>query len=379
MKAFNTASLPRLILKEAAFRELPGLVAEAGFRDIGVVHGRSVYAAHGEDFRRSLRSLGIPFREAEVRGEPSPAMVDSIVSAWSDHVPELIVAVGGGSVLDAGKAVCAMLAEGGGVSVREYLEGVGSREPSGRSLPLYAVPSTAGTGSEATKNAVISELGSFKKSLRHDNFVPVLACIDPLLAAGAPRQVSAAAGLDAITQLLEAYLSTGANEFTDALALSGLSAAGRAFPRILREPGDLDARLSMGYAAYLSGVVLANAGLGVVHGAASPLGAARDIPHGVVCGLLLPGSVRHIEDYAARSGDSLLQQKIDRACRALGSGERRASEFLEGLLAESGLPGLASYGFDSGELSRLAADTGLKNSPVSFSENEIAGLFLERL
>ena len=379
MKDFKIASLPRLILKEGAFRDLPGLVAEAGFRDIGILHGRSVYASHGEGFRSSLRSFGISFREAEVRTEPSPALVDSIVSAWSDRAPELIVAVGGGSVLDAGKAACAMLAEGGGVSAREYLEGVGSREPSGRTLPLYAVPSTAGTGSEATTNAVLSELGSFKKSLRHENFVPALACIDPLLAAGAPAQVSAAAGLDAITQLLEAYLSTGANEFTDALALSGLWAASGAFPRILREPGDLEARLAMGYAAYLSGVVLANAGLGVVHGAASPLGAARTIPHGVVCGLLLPGSMRLIEKRAKSGGESILREKIEQAREALGAGERDISELLEELLAMSRLPGFASYGFEADELRLLSAATGLKNSPVSFSEEEIAGLFLERL
>ena len=296
--------------------------------------------------------------------------------------PELIVAVGGGSVLDAAKAVAAMLAEPaaeGHRSVRDFLEGVGSMAPSGNSLPLFAVPTTAGTGSEATKNAVLSEIGGFKKSLRHDNFVPKLALIDPLLAVDAPLGVSAAAGLDAITQLLEALISTGASSFTDALAVSGLVAAGRAFPALLQNPGSVTARAKMGYAAYLSGVVLANAGLGMIHGAASPVGAAREIPHGLVCGLLLPGTLRRILMRARAQEQNVLIRKLEKAAEALNCDVDELSGLLEGWLEDSGLPGFGEYGFTEDELVKLAGETDMKNSPVLFSVKEVSEIFLERL
>ena len=384
MKPITIASVPKLILKEGALLELPDYIREAGFTTVGLVHGRTVYARWGDELSTGLNKAGVALRAREVRGEPTPAVVDGIVAAWSDSPPQVIIALGGGSVIDAGKAAAAMLAEepdGSGQrhSVREYLEGVGSRRPSGKSLPLYAIPTTAGTGSEATKNAVLSETGHFKKSLRHDTYIPALALIDPRLAAGAPTLVSAASGLDAITQLVEGYLSTEASPFTDALALTGLNASGSAFRRVLEAPDDLAARASMGYAAFLSGVVLANAGLGLVHGAASSLGGARDIPHGVLCGLLLPGSVRMIAERARSEGTTPVTAKIETLEIALGAEPGGAVATLEGLLAESSLPGLKEYGFTPEQLRELAEETGLKNSPVSFSTNEIADLFLSRL
>ena len=382
MKTVKVAALPRLLIEEGAFRKLPDIINDASFRRVGIVHGRTVWSRWGDELCRELISRDIEYSEQAVSGEPSPRAVDDIVHAWFENTPELIVAIGGGSVIDAAKAVAAMLVEPGVAknrSVKEFLEGVGSHVPSGASLPLYAVPTTAGTGSEATKNAVISEIGGFKKSLRHDNYIPKLALIDPLLAADAPLGVTAAAGLDAVTQLLEALISTGANSFTDALAISGLVAAGRAFPALQQNPGNLHARAKMGYAAYLSGVVLANAGLGMIHGAASPIGAAREIPHGLVCGLLLPGTMRRILMRARAQEQRLLIRKLEKAAEALNSEADGLVDILESWLEDSGLPGFGEYGFTGDELVELAGETGMKESPVLFSQKEVAEIFLERL
>lgn len=197
------------------------------------------------------------------------------------------MAIGGGSVIDCGKAVAAMLVEDG--SVQDYLEGVGTRKPSGAKIPFIAVPTTAGTGSEATKNAVVCDRKEgYKKSLRHDAYMPDVAVIDPELTMTAPRPVTIACGLDAVSQLIESYTSTKANVFTDSLALTALSHASESLlPHCLDQGNDISLRGKMSYAALISGITLSHAGLGAVHGMAGPLGGLFPVPHGVTCGKLL--------------------------------------------------------------------------------------------
>ena len=324
-----------------------------------------------------------PFAEA------STEVVDAIVaaerrrtsgSAAGGAAASAVVAVGGGSAIDTGKAVSAALFLTG--SVADYLEAPGAAEPSGKTLPFHAVPTTAGTGSEATKNAVLSRRGAdaFKRSLRHDNYVPDVAVIDPTLHLSCPRSITAASGLDAVTQLIEALVSTTATPVTDALALDGLAAAGRSYLRAVeRGSTDLDARAEMAYAAYLSGICLANAGLGVVHGLAGPAGALTDVPHGVFCGLLLPHAVRMVAAGLRRGPDELgALARYAAAGRALTGRTRgtleeqiaalsaRLDEFVE----VGGIPGLADYGFTAEVIDAVARAGGNKNGPYALGEAE---------
>ena len=308
---FSQARTPRLEFGAGRVARLPSLLADAlavrGGRaaDLILVAGGSSFLGHPRhaELAAAVAAAGWGMHEFSCSGEPSPGFVDEAVAAVVETLGErrisgaVVAGVGGGSAMDAGKAVAAMLPvavealrAGEDVpSVKEFLEGVGTRKSGGGSALYAACPTTAGTGSEATKNAVISEVGKggFKKSLRHDGYIPAFAVIDPELAVSCPRSVTAAGGLDAMTQLLEAWVSPAASPVTSALCESGFAAAVRAFPRVLADGADLEARAGMAYAAHLSGIALANAGLGSVHALASPVGGRFPVPHGVVCGTLL--------------------------------------------------------------------------------------------
>ncbi|NDY70973.1 alcohol dehydrogenase [Desulfobacter hydrogenophilus] len=239
-----------------------------------------------------LRRAGCKFQRQTVHGEPGPDIVDDLTEQADRLKAGCVVGIGGGSVLDAGKSVAAMLCQEG--SVQDYLEDVGTKDPNGKTVPFIALPTTAGTGSEATKNAVLSRPGpdGFKKSFRHDAFIPSTAIIDPELAMGCPPETTLACALDAFSQLLESRVSTASTPLTQALSRQGL----RLFTRgsllfsdnLYQSRAELSLRWDLAMAAYLSGVTLANAGLGTVHGIAGPLGAFTCVPHGVACGCLLP-------------------------------------------------------------------------------------------
>jgi len=265
-----------------------GDVLPSGLRRTAVVGAPSfLNTPRARDLIGDLERRGLEVSIEQIHGEPSPEMVDHLVESFRAHDTEAVAAVGGGSVMDAAKAAAALFFEDG--PAEDFLEGVGTKTPSGRTLPVIAVPTTAGTGSEATKNAVLSRTGTegFKKSLRHDNFVPVAALLDPELTVTCPREITMASGLDAFSQLLESFLCTGANAVTDALAWDGLTRFLRSFPRLMEEPDRADLRLEMALGAYYSGITLANAGLGTVHALAGVMGGLRPVAHGAACGTLL--------------------------------------------------------------------------------------------
>ncbi len=377
MQRFTLSRQPRLVVQDGALQTVPELVASYGSAVV-VTGGPSIRdRREWHEFQSGMDAGRAPWIDFVVRGEPSPGGVDDLRHQVRSRLAEasVVVAIGGGSVIDAAKALAAALTMEGGIA--GYLEGVGDRTPPGTTVPLIAVPTTAGTGSEATKNAVLSDVGAggFKKSLRHEAFVPVAAVIDATLHRDCPVSVTRASGLDAVTQLIEAYVSTGANPLVDALVELGLTYAGRSLPRLLSGEDEVDARREMALAAYISGVALGNSGLGVVHGIASPAGALRQIPHGVVCGLLVAEAT---EMSVARGGGV---EKYASAARILtgGTGADATDRMIELLREWAGsLPRLSAFGFDRDAVRSVASVAGNKNQPYAFSMEEIAEM-MERV
>lgn len=397
MVNFDAVRTPAIHFGAGRLRELPelagGILAGDAPRKILLITGQSSFRKK-EAWSRltaSLKQNGFPLADAAVTGEPSPDLIDKLCDEHRADPPGLVVAIGGGSVLDTGKALAAMLPLN--ESVMEYLEGVGSgRKHPGIRLPFIAVPTTSGTGSEATKNAVLSRVGEngFKKSLRHDNFVPDMAILDPELSAGSPAALSAASGMDAFTQLLESWVSVKASPFTDGLAWSGLEAVAGSLEVAVREdPNDLEARAALAYGACFSGITLANAGLGVVHGLASSLGGRFHIPHGALCGTLLAEAVRMTVAKLAHSDEAGLPA-LARYARVgmlmgaepgmtlLGKCEVLA-DALQGWTERLGMPRLGEYGLTEETIPELAEKTGNKNNPIALDSAEIAELLRNRL
>jgi alcohol dehydrogenase class IV len=233
----------------------------------------------------------VPF--ADVSREPTVAMVDAGAKLARDVKPKLVVSVGGGSVIDCAKAIAALAVNEG--SVEDYLEGVGRGLPVAHTpVPHIAIPTVAGTGAEMTKNAVIVSLEKgYKKSMRADSMVPTIALIDPLLAVTVPPSITAAGGMDAITQLFEPCVTLKRRPETTMLALEGLRIARAALMKSYEEGGNVLAREQMALVSMLGGVCLANSGLGMAHGIAAGLGALFDMTHGLACGILLPHAIRY--------------------------------------------------------------------------------------
>ncbi len=389
---FVFSSLPRIVFGAGAIQEAPRLVADFG-TEVLLVTGASAVRKSGrwDALLTGLEAAGIGHRHVSMHGEPSPEQIDTILGLMRNQEIDVVLAWGGGSVLDAGKAISAMLPLEG--SVFDYLEdvGTGATHP-GDKTPFIAVPTTAGTGSEATKNAVLSRVGpqGFKKSLRHDRFMPDVALIDPELALTCPPPVTAACGLDALTQLLEAFVSTKASPLTDALARSGLAAVRDNLTRAFRDGAqDVAARGGMAYAALLSGVTLANAGLGLVHGLAGPLGGFFPVPHGVACGTLLApanaATIRRLRETAGPAHPALA--KFAEAGRLLAGRDERDSARAADLLVETlaawteelQVPRLSAYGITAADLPRLAAAGDNKNNPVALSAEERQAVLAARL
>lgn len=294
---FALSRLPRITFGPGTIPELSAAVARYGRRCLLVTGGRSFDELGLSDLGERLLVAGVELvGHVRASAEPGPEVIDAFAATARDLEADVVVGLGGGSVLDTAKAVAGLARSGS--SVMDHLEGVGRGVPYvGPAVPFLAVPTTAGTGSEATRNAVVTVHGpdGFKRSFRDERLVAAEALIDPDLLAGCGRALIAANGLDALVQLLEAYTSLRANPLTDALALDGLAAVRDGLLRWHTDPGGSDApeaRARMAYGALLSGICLANAGLGAVHGLAAPIGSLLPIAHGAACGALVVATTR---------------------------------------------------------------------------------------
>lgn len=388
--SFELASAPRVIFGPGKVELLCNAIRSHG-RTALLVTGKSsfVYSHYWDKLLLRLQENRIQWYQIVVDREPTPALIDAATERFRTENIEVVAAIGGGSTLDAGKAISAMLKHEG--SVLEYLEGVGTKNPKGKKVPFIAVPTTAGTGSEATKNAVISEVGrnGFKRSLRHDRFVPDLAIIDPELSLSCPKQITARSGMDAFSQLLESYLSTRANDHTDLLALRALRLVAENLPRAVEDGGnDLQARTAMAYAAFISGITLANAGLGLVHGFASSVGGYFDIPHGLICGTLMgPANRIALGKLLEGEGSNIALVKYGRVGHLFtgkeGKSDRYQAEFLVDTIQHwterFGLERLSAFGMRSKDVAEIAQITDNKYNPVLLNAEEMGRVLAERL
>lgn len=393
---FDFASTPHIHFGVGARVRLKDLAA--GLGGSGNKRLLLVTGAHSFDASAMCRELYDELSEAfdvkriKVEGEPSPELVDAAVAEFHDFDPCCVIAIGGGSAVDAAKAISGLLPLGD--SVMDYLEGVGKgRAYQGPSTPFIAVPTTAGTGGETSKNAVLSRIGAggFKKSFRHELLVARHIVLDPELTLSCPPDVTAACGMDAFTQLLESYVAKCANPMTDALAESGMRRVRDHLVDAVEQGGDIAARSAMLYASAISGLTLANAGLGSVHGLASPLGAFFPIPHGMACGTLLHAATAlNITAIQAREPDNPALGKYAAAGRLLGRDphlkEQEALEALGRVLEEwterLKMQRLSAYEVSEKDIPRIVADSrgsSMQTNPIVLTDAEVAGLVSSRL
>jgi alcohol dehydrogenase class IV len=393
--AFEVARLPEIRFGSGTFDTLPDLIRRYGDRVLLVTGSRSLRESpRWQMLVDGLRDSGIQWVHTVVDGEPSPQLVDHTVSAHRGERIDAVIGIGGGSVLDAAKAIAGLLQPGN--SVLDHLEGVGRGLPyQGPATPFIAVPTTAGTGSEATKNAVLSQRGidGYKKSFRDAQLVAEVAVVDPSLLASCPKALIAANGMDAFTQLLESYVSLRASPFTDALASSGMQAFRDGFWPAWT-PGDPMAQQGyqkIAYASLCSGITLAQAGLGSVHGLASPLGAFFPIPHGVVCGTLVAAATRiNIATLRDRDPNSPALRKYAEAGLLLGTqmyateaaAQDGLVEMLEDWTKRLSLPRLGEFGMSAEDIPRVVANSrggSMQTNPLVLSDEDLAELLLSRL
>ena len=391
---FHVARLPAIDFAPGSIGRLPEIIERYGRRAL-LVTGAHSFQSTPAWFRlgKALHQRHISWQHVIVDDEPSPELVDRAVSTHREDKPEVVVGIGGGSVLDAAKAIAGLLRTD--TSVMGHLEGVGRnlRYP-GPAVPFIAVPTTAGTGSEATKNAVLSRRGpdGFKKSFRDEQLVARVALIDPELLASCSPGLLAANGMDAFTQLLESWVSLRASLFTDALASSGMQAFRDGFWNAWHGNKDAtEGHSRMAWASLASGITLAQAGLGSVHGLASPLGAFFPIPHGVVCGTLLAAATRvNIEVMRRRDPSNIALDKYaeagvlfsGRLFSSAGEAQDGLIQLLEEWTTRLQLPRLSEFGMTEDDLGRVIANCrggSMQTNPIRLSDEEVEEILRARL
>ncbi|MDQ6956789.1 MAG: iron-containing alcohol dehydrogenase [Mariprofundaceae bacterium] len=385
--SFSFASTPHIHFGIGRRDVLPDIIRGYGRKVLLLTGGKSF--EQSPLCQRLWNDLSAAFdvQRVSILGEPSPQVVDAAVSKYHAWQPDCVVALGGGSCVDAAKAIAGLLPSGD--SVMAYLEGVGEGKVfTSNTTPFIALPTTAGTGGETSKNAVLSMIGDegFKKSFRHESLVPKHIILDPELTISCSKEVTAACGMDAFTQLLESYVSSNANPMTDSLAWSGLMHVRDSLLQAVAHGDDLKARSGMLYASSISGLTLANAGLGSVHGLASPFGAFFPIAHGVVCGALLYDATRiNMDVMSVREPSNIALKKYADVGRMMLENEAlddvdarvKLLKLLKTWSKSLNMPKLSTYGVKKSDISRLINNISggsMSTNPVALTEVELTQL-----
>jgi len=377
---FSFYSAGEIIFGRGEFTRVGEITKRFGRKALIVLRGQSIRRTGIYDrLRGQLESRGVEYAVYDgPSAEPEVNDVDKGVDFARDEHVQVVIAVGGGSTIDTGKAISALVTNDG--SVADYLEGVGRdwtiTQPT---LPFIAIPTTAGTGTEVTKNAVISSREKqFKKSIRSRLMIPNVALLDPELTVSLPAKQTAECGMDALTQLIESYVSKKSQPIPDALAIYGIRLVGRYLERAVKDGGDMEARQGMLLASLLSGLALANSGLGAAHGIAAALGAVCGVPHGLACAIMLPAVMKTNIDTNMQKfadiGQALTGHHVDDVTKAMESGIR----FVEDLSQRIGIPEkLSQYEITWANLPALidaSQGSSMKGNPKELSENEIEEL-----
>ncbi len=382
---FEFATAQRIIFGPGTLRELPDLVKGMG-RRVALVTGSS--AERVAPVFRALKENGAEPSAFSISGEPTTDRIDALSRQAREQECDMVVAFGGGSVIDAGKAVAALLTNTR--DLMDYLEVIGKGEPlTENPAPCIAIPTTAGTGAEVTRNSVLlSPEHNVKVSMRHPKMLPAVALVDPELTLSMPPEVTASTGLDAFTQLLEAFVSCKANPLTDGICREGLKRVSRSLHRAYKDGMDIEARTSMAFGSLCGGLALSNAGLGAVHGFAGPLGGMFKAPHGMVCAALLPAVAQaNIQALEERAAENPALEKYQEVATILtGSRNARLSDALDwinALCEDMPVSGLEVFGVTANDIPDIVEKakqaSSMKGNPIQLTDDELTGILADSM
>jgi len=382
---FELATAGRILFGEGVFDQAGALAAELGKRVL-LVGGSS--AERIEPLLALLASEGLAVRTIAIDREPAVASALEGAEQARGFGADLVIGMGGGSVIDAAKAIAALLTNPG--DPYEYLEVVGHGRPlANPAAPVVAIPTTAGTGAEVTRNSVLAAPEQkVKVSLRHLSMLPRVALVDPVLTYTIPPSVTASTGLDALTQCLEPFVSHLATPLTDGFCREGMARGARSLHCAFVDGSDVEARRDMALTSLCGGLALANARLGAVHGFAGPVGGMFDAPHGAVCARLLPfvmeANVRALQERAPSSPALTRYQEV--AAILTGNPGARVAEgvaWVQALGEELSVPGFTSYGMQEGHLAEIVAksmtSSSMKGNPIALTESELTRVLSQAL
>jgi alcohol dehydrogenase class IV len=382
---FEFSTVGRIIFGSGTVAEVPELAAKYGSQ-VFLVAGRSVSTL--ENLIDSLKQKGLGVTLFRTQGEPTRSSIEKGTLLINESRPDLVIGFGGGSILDAGKAIAAFATNPG--EILDYLEVIGSGKTLiSQPLPFIAIPTTSGTGSEVTRNAVIGLPDHrIKVSLRDAKMIPRIAVVDPELTYSLPPNITASTGLDALTQLIEPFVSRFSNPITDSFCREGMRRVSRSLLQAFKNGSNKDARIDMSLASLLGGLALANSGLGAVHGFAAPIGGMFSAPHGAVCAALLPHVVEaNVGAHRNRSDDNFYLNRFEEIAKILTGSPNAEIEdgitWLNSLVENLNIPSLSTYSITTEDIPAIVekakVSSSMRGNSIQLTETEMTAILRESL